>query len=594
MPGTGAYLLQQQQQQQQQQQARGGGNRNRRGNQTQNQEGGSASVPPPSQAQPANSQATPVENINGEGKKRSRPPRHRNRPASSQNGLQRNMEGGQPLSRVPTNGSTAGSNASASNAGPGNRRGQGRNRGFNAQLTDSAANGEDGLDPSAGSFVPGDRGQKGRNGGHQNQNQGRRGVQQGHNEMDQPPHMTSASASAAAAQYQIQDQQNQARSRLQPVRGNDNRRNARTRKPFQGNLSSSSPLDFEEMQERAVMGGSIPAPERKYRGWGGMKDEEDGLVSKLVRGLGGVGGNWLECVICFSTILPQQPIWSCSPTTSTVVPGETSTNACCYTPFHLSCIKDWSSRSLLEAKEKARDRDTRIYPEEPILTWRCPGCQKRRIKEANRYECYCGKVKNLSNGNPGNHGAGGKEVAGDGASLVLPHSCGNSCSRDRSYCGHPCPLQCHVSSGNADLGEKTSRLTDIRVFYASYSLALVHLVKSRSSSLVPHTRKTWSSSVPSPRGKTSPSPPAKSLAKDCWLVERTRATNCAMTESARNVPLGRRSDVIAEWTRRRFRVDGEKQRRRLVGMGRTRGKEGLGAIGCVLDRTIAGSMFAKR
>jgi hypothetical protein len=56
-------------------------------------------------------------------------------------------------------------------------------------------------------------------------------------------------------------------------------------------------MDFEEMQERAVMGGAIPAAERKYRGWGGMKDEEDGLVSKLVRGLGGVGGNWLECVI---------------------------------------------------------------------------------------------------------------------------------------------------------------------------------------------------------------------------------------------------------------------------------------------------------
>ena len=149
----------------------------------------------------------------------------------------------------------------------------------------------------------------------------------------------------------------------------------------------------------------------------------------------------LACYQCFSTILPQQPIWSCSPTTSAVVPGEITTNACCFTPFHLSCIQDWSSRSLAEAKEKARDRDTRIYPEEPVLTWRCPGCQKKRVKEANKYECYCGKVKNLSTG----HGAVGKDTTGDGASLVLPHSCGNSCSRDRSYCGHPCPLQCHVS-----------------------------------------------------------------------------------------------------------------------------------------------------
>jgi hypothetical protein len=38
-------------------------------------------------------------------------------------------------------------------------------------------------------------------------------------------------------------------------------------------------MDFEEMQERAVMGGAIPAAERKYRGWGGMKDEEDSVGS---------------------------------------------------------------------------------------------------------------------------------------------------------------------------------------------------------------------------------------------------------------------------------------------------------------------------
>jgi transcriptional repressor NF-X1 len=58
--------------------------------------------------------------------------------------------------------------------------------------------------------------------------------------------------------------------------------------------------------------------------------------------------------------------------------------------------------------------------------------------EANRYECYCGKVKNLSAGG----GVQGKQR--DGGSLILPHSCGGSCSREKSYCGHPCPLQCHV------------------------------------------------------------------------------------------------------------------------------------------------------
>lgn len=151
-------------------------------------------------------------------------------------------------------------------------------------------------------------------------------------------------------------------------------------------------------------------------------------------------------VQCFSNILPSQSIWSCTPTTSTPIPDEPLSEPapCCYTPFHLSCIQDWSSRSLAEARQRARDRDTRVHPEEPVLTWRCPGCQKRRTDEVKRYECFCGRVKNLSVGR-----AKGKQVNGvanDGAGLTLPHSCGSNCSRDRRYCGHPCPLQCHVST----------------------------------------------------------------------------------------------------------------------------------------------------
>jgi hypothetical protein len=294
MPGTGAYLLQQQQQQQQ---ARG--NRARRGNQTHGD--GSASVPPPSQIQAhqqqPNGQAGPsTDGQQGQGqaqgKRRTRPPRHRNRPAQGQTNGE-NQPGSQPLSRVPTNGSTAGSNASASNAPTNRRGGQARSRGFNSQLTETA-NGDDRLDPSAGPFVPADRGQRGRTNGNQARRPQTHSRSQSQGNLDQPPHLASASSTSTNVQYQIQDQQNQARSRIQPQP--NNRRNARTRKPFQGNLSGAT-MDFEEMQERAVMGGAIPAAERKYRGWGGMKDEEDGLVSKLVRGLGGVGGNWLECVI---------------------------------------------------------------------------------------------------------------------------------------------------------------------------------------------------------------------------------------------------------------------------------------------------------
>ena len=291
MPGDGAYILQQQQQQQP---------RNRgpkRGNQTANNV--SESVPPPTQTSsqrngPVNTipNGTAGEN-NGErsqGNRRSRNPRHRNRPAQA-NG---DAQGSQPLSRVPTNGSTAGSTTSnPAAAGVGrsssqNRQGVQRNRAFNNQMTENTSSPEALLDPSADSFVPGERGQRNRN-----NNQARRNQPN----LEQPPHLA---ASASSMQYQVQDQQNQARSQIQPQAAN--RRNARARKPFQGNLTSQSD-QFEEMQERAVMG-SIPAVERKYRGWGGMKDEEDGLVSRLVRGLGGVGGNWLECVIV-STAIPN-------------------------------------------------------------------------------------------------------------------------------------------------------------------------------------------------------------------------------------------------------------------------------------------------
>ena len=295
MPGDGAYLLQQQQQQTPRHRGP------KRGNQTTNN--ASESVPPPTQTPasrngPVETNANRFDNdVNGErsqGNRRSRNPRHRNRPAQA-NG---EAQGSQPLSRVPTNGSTAGSTTSnpavagVDRSSSQNRRGAQGNRAFNNQLTENVSSSEGLLDPSVNAFVPGERGQRNRN-----NNQARRN--QPH--LEQPPHLAAATSSM---QYQVQDQQNQARSQIQPQAAN--RRNARARKPFQGNLTSQSD-QFEEMQERAVIGG-IPAVERKYRGWGGMKDEEDGLVSRLVRGLGGVGGNWLECVIV-STALAFSEGW---------------------------------------------------------------------------------------------------------------------------------------------------------------------------------------------------------------------------------------------------------------------------------------------
>lgn len=180
---------------------------------------------------------------------------------------------------------------------------------------------------------------------------------------------------------------------------------------------------FEEAQDRAMMGYSSVDRRAVF----GMTKEADDLASRLIRGL--TTRPFLECPICFSDLLPSQAIWSCLPTYSSVSPSSADTT-CCYTPFHLSCMQDWSSRSLKEAREKARDRPA---GDQSPITWRCPGCQKHRETTVTNYQCFCGRIKHLK-ATAENRGSG---------SIAVPHSCGQSCSRKRSYCSHPCPLPCH-------------------------------------------------------------------------------------------------------------------------------------------------------
>ena len=47
----------------------------------------------------------------------------------------------------------------------------------------------------------------------------------------------------------------------------------------------------------------------------------------------------LDCPICFNSIHPAQPIWSCSPSPEA--------GACCWGTFHLKCIRSWAIKSAL-------------------------------------------------------------------------------------------------------------------------------------------------------------------------------------------------------------------------------------------------------
>jgi hypothetical protein len=46
----------------------------------------------------------------------------------------------------------------------------------------------------------------------------------------------------------------------------------------------------------------------------------------------------LDCPICFNSIHPAQPIWSCS-LSETI-------DTCCWTTFHLKCIRSWAQKSV--------------------------------------------------------------------------------------------------------------------------------------------------------------------------------------------------------------------------------------------------------
>ncbi|KAI0042826.1 hypothetical protein FA95DRAFT_1499565 [Auriscalpium vulgare] len=151
---------------------------------------------------------------------------------------------------------------------------------------------------------------------------------------------------------------------------------------------------------------------------------KDDLTSTLIHELS--TPPYLDCAICFNSIHPAQPSWSCSPLIPAArSPADSASNdkepaQYCWTTFHLKCIKSWAAKSVKDVEEAWRARG-----EEKKGEWRCPGCQLKREVVPRAYWCFCG------------HSSDPKPTR-----LATPHSCGNACSRAKE-CGHPCPLSCH-------------------------------------------------------------------------------------------------------------------------------------------------------
>lgn len=114
-----------------------------------------------------------------------------------------------------------------------------------------------------------------------------------------------------------------------------------------------------------------PTARRNGKGKQRLPLGED-LTSTLIRELS--TPPYLDCPICFSSIRPEQAIWSCSPSIPIVVSNEAQIREYCWTSFHLKCIRSWAEKSVKEVADAWRARGESNRKGD----WRCPGCQAKR------------------------------------------------------------------------------------------------------------------------------------------------------------------------------------------------------------------------
>ena len=123
--------------------------------------------------------------------------------------------------------------------------------------------------------------------------------------------------------------------------------------------------------------------------------------------------NLYECPICTGELGRKSRVWSCG---------------LCWTVFHLSCVKKWSKNEGSAAQDAARreQQDGNSGTNTP-RAWRCPGCNLAQEVFPSTYTCWCEK-----------------EVDPRSLPGLPPHSCGQTCSRPRKRCPHPCDSTCHA------------------------------------------------------------------------------------------------------------------------------------------------------
>jgi transcriptional repressor NF-X1 len=125
---------------------------------------------------------------------------------------------------------------------------------------------------------------------------------------------------------------------------------------------------------------SVPQASRRPERSRPPAPQKDDLTSTLIHAIS--TPPYPDCLICFSAIYPGQPTWSCSLSMPVVREQEERLDAaqCCWTTFHLKCIRSWAAKSVKEVSEAWRARG-----EDRKGEWRCPGCRTERDLVPNEY-----------------------------------------------------------------------------------------------------------------------------------------------------------------------------------------------------------------
>lgn len=172
-----------------------------------------------------------------------------------------------------------------------------------------------------------------------------------------------------------------------------------------GNQSTDRPSPATSKDMKAKPKGKATAPRHKPT----KKSNAPHIGTRIHED---IVNNLYECPICTGELGRRSRVWSCG---------------LCWTVFHLSCVKKWSKNEGAAFQDAARRQQEGNPDTSSPRAWRCPGCNLPQEVFPSTYTCWCEK-----------------EVDPRPLPGLPPHSCGQTCSRPRKGCPHPCDSICHA------------------------------------------------------------------------------------------------------------------------------------------------------